>query len=84
MAREYGGAIDLLITDVIMPEMNGRDLARAIAECCPRAKTLFMSGYTANVIAHRGELEPNVHFLAKPFSTGELACAIRAVLLEDR
>ncbi len=83
LAREYGQAIDLLVTDVIMPEMNGRDLARAIAECCPRAKTLFMSGYTANVIAHRGELEPNVHFIAKPFSTGALACAIRAVLLED-
>ncbi len=58
-------------------------LARAIAECCPRAKTLFMSGYTANVIAHRGELEPDVHFIAKPFSTGELACAIRAALLGD-
>lgn len=84
LAREYGQAIDLLVTDVIMPEMNGRDLARAIAECCPQAKTLFMSGYTANVIAHRGELEPDVHFIAKPFSTGELACAIRAALLGDR
>lgn len=83
LAREHGQAIDLLVTDVIMPEMNGRDLARAIAECCPGVKTLFMSGYTANVIAHRGELEPNVHFIAKPFSTGELACAIRTVLRAD-
>lgn len=83
LARVHGQAIRLLITDVIMPEMNGRDLARAVTEYCPKAKTLFMSGYTANVIAHRGELEPEVHFIAKPFSTEELAYAIRNALLDN-
>lgn len=80
LAKEHGKGIDLLLTDVIMPEMNGRDLARAIGEFCPNAKTLFMSGYTANVIAHRGELESDVHFIPKPYSTGELARAIQATL----
>lgn len=80
LAKEHGKGIDLLLTDVIMPEMNGRDLARAIGEFCPNARTLFMSGYTANVIAHRGELESDVHFIPKPYSTGELARAIQATL----
>lgn len=80
LAREHTKGIDLVLTDVIMPEMNGRDLVRAIGEYCPNAKTLFMSGYTANVIAHRGELEEDVHFIPKPYSTGELARAIQAAL----
>ncbi|MDD2463882.1 MAG: PAS domain S-box protein [Desulfobulbus sp.] len=81
VAREYGRAIDLVMIDVIMPEMNGRDLATAIAEFCPKAKVLFVSGYTANVIIHRGELEEGTSFLTKPFSTGELACKVRETLM---
>jgi CheY-like chemotaxis protein len=82
LAREYGQTIDLVLTDVIMPEMNGRELSRVIGEFCPTAKILFMSGYTANVIAHRGELDAGMHFITKPFSTGELAVKIRGMLLE--
>lgn len=80
LAKTHGENIRLLITDVIMPEMNGRDLARLIATCCPTIKTLFMSGYTANVIAHRGVLDEGVHFIAKPFATRELAVKIRELL----
>jgi len=80
LAKKHGENIRLLITDVIMPEMNGRDLARLIATCCPTIKTLFMSGYTANVIAHRGVLDEGVHFIAKPFATRELAVKIRELL----
>ncbi|MGD9947756.1 MAG: PAS domain S-box protein [Desulfobulbus sp.] len=80
-AREYGQAIDLVISDVIMPEMNGRDLVKEMSEFCPNAKILFMSGYTANVIAHRGELEVETRFLTKPFSTSELAWKARETLL---
>jgi PAS domain S-box-containing protein len=80
LAREYGQPIALVLIDVIMPEMNGRDLSRAISECCPSAKVLFMSGYTANIIAHRGELEQGVQFISKPFTTGELAAKIRETL----
>jgi two-component system cell cycle sensor histidine kinase/response regulator CckA len=80
LAREQAGRINLLITDVIMPEMNGRDLSNQLQSGNPGLKTLFMSGYTANVIAHRGVLEEGVHFIAKPFSKMDLAVKIREVL----
>ncbi len=78
--KTHGENIRLLITDVIMPEMNGRDLARLIATCCSTIKTLFMSGYTANAIVHRGVLNEGVHFIAKPFAARELAVKIRELL----
>ncbi|TKB09664.1 PAS domain S-box protein [Desulforhopalus sp. IMCC35007] len=78
--KEYLGKIDLLITDVIMPEMNGRDLARAITSCCPGVKVLFISGYTADVIAHHGVLARSVHFLQKPITSKALAAKVREVL----
>jgi PAS domain S-box-containing protein len=80
IAREHGGAIDLLITDVIMPEMNGRDLANELQVLYPRLKVLFMSGYTASVIAHRGVLDEGVNFVQKPFSNHGLAVKVREVL----
>jgi two-component system sensor histidine kinase EvgS len=80
IAREHGGAIDLLITDVIMPEMNGRDLANELQVLYPRLKVLFMSGYTASVIAHRGVLDEGVNFIQKPFSNHGLAVKVREVL----
>ena len=80
LAQEHSGRIDLLLTDVVMPEMNGRDLARNLLSLYPDLKRLFMSGYTANVIAHHGVLDAGVHFLQKPFSIGELAAKIREAL----
>jgi two-component system, cell cycle sensor histidine kinase and response regulator CckA len=76
----YLGQIDLLITDVIMPEMNGRELAKELLNVRPNMKSLFMSGYTANVIAHHGVLEQGVHFIQKPFSIQELSIKIREIL----
>jgi len=83
LAREYSGKIHLLMTDVVMPEMNGRDLARNLLPLYPDLKRLFMSGYTANVIAHHGVLDEGVHFLQKPFTMQDLATKIRAVLVEN-
>ena len=68
------------MTDVIMPEMNGRDLAEQLQAMKPSMKCLFMSGYTADVIAHRGMLDDGVQFLQKPFSMGEMAAKVRAAL----
>ncbi len=80
LARQHAGKIDLLMTDVVMPEMNGRDLAKSLLSFFPDLKRLFMSGYTANVIAHHGVLDLGVHFLQKPFTMNELSTKIREVL----
>jgi PAS domain S-box-containing protein len=80
IAREHTGKIHLLMTDVVMPEMNGRDLAKNILSLHPNLKRLFMSGYTANVIAHHGVLDEGVNFIQKPFSKQDLATKIREVL----
>jgi len=63
-----------------MPEMNGRDLAQQILAVRPKIKCLFMSGYTADVIAHQCVLEDGVHFIQKPFLLKELASKVREVL----
>jgi len=83
LAREHAGAIDLLITDVIMPDMNGRDLAIALMAFCPNLRPLFMSGYTSDVIAHHGILADGVHFIQKPFSMHQLAGKVREVLDQE-
>ncbi|MFO8091003.1 MAG: PAS domain S-box protein [Desulfatiglandaceae bacterium] len=80
LAEEHGGEIQLVITDVVMPEMNGRDLAEQLKAYYPALKVLFMSGYTANVIAHRGILDEGVHFIQKPFSNRELGQKVREAL----
>lgn len=80
LAREHLGGIHLLMTDVIMPEMNGRDLAKNIQSLHPHIKRLFMSGYTADVIAHHGVLDDGVHFIQKPFSLPNMAAKVREVL----
>ena len=80
MIKEYDGAIDLLITDVVMPEMNGRDLASQLSAIQPGLKTLYMSGYTADVIAHHGVLDKDVLFIQKPFSMQDLAIKIREAI----
>ncbi len=80
LAEEYAGAIHLLMTDVIMPEMNGRELAKRLLSLYPNLKRLFMSGYTANVIAHHGVLDDGVYFIQKPFSRKDLASKVREAL----
>jgi CheY-like chemotaxis protein len=80
LAREHIGDIDLLLTDVIMPEMNGRDLARNILTLYPNARSLFMSGYPIDIIANQGVLDAEVNFIRKPFSTINLADKLREVL----
>ena len=80
LAREHGDPIDLLMTDVVMPEMNGRDLAQNLLSIYPDIKRLFMSGYTANVIAHHGVLDEGVYFIQKPFSSKDLGAKLRAIL----
>ena len=83
LAQKQGKKIDLLLTDVIMPEMNGRDLANRLASISPLTKVLFMSGYTANVIAHHGVLEKDIHFVPKPLQRQTLAIKIREALDEE-
>jgi len=80
LAEEHAGEIHLLVTDVVMPEMNGRDLAQKMISLYPNMKRLFMSGYTANVIAHHGVLDEGVYFIQKPFSRKELAAKVREAL----
>jgi len=81
-ASSDGAKIHLLLTDIVMPEMNGRYLSDKLRTFYPRLKTLFMSGYTANAIAHQGVLEEGVHFIQKPFSLNDIAVKIRAALDE--
>jgi len=80
VAEEHIGKIHLLITDVIMPEMNGRDLASTLQSLNPQLKCLFMSGYTADAISRHGVLDENVHFIQKPFSLPAIASKVREVL----
>ena len=80
MARAHQGVIHLLMTDVIMPEMNGRDLARRLLALYPDIVCLFTSGYTADVIASHGMLDAGVAFLPKPYTREALAHTVRAVL----
>ncbi|MBN1968660.1 MAG: PAS domain S-box protein [Candidatus Delongbacteria bacterium] len=80
IVKNYDGKIDLLISDVKMPEMNGRDLAKKIMEKVPDLKLLFMSGYTENVIAKHGVLEDGFNFIQKPFSFKNLAEKVHHIL----
>jgi len=82
-AEEYVGKIDVLITDVIMPEMNGKALSGKLLTSLPDLKVIYMSGYTANVIAHHGILDKDINFLQKPFSRIELSNKIREALNND-
>ena len=80
VAAAHGTRIDLLITDVVMPGMNGRALRDRLRTTCPDMKCLFISGYTADVIAHHGVLEDGVLFLQKPFAIQALAQMVRTAL----
>ncbi len=80
IAVAHEAVIHLLLTDVIMPGMNGRELAQRISEIRPNVKILYMSGYTENVIGHNGMLEPGVRLLQKPFNLRDLKNMVREVL----
>lgn len=80
VATEYHESIDLLLTDVVMPDMNGKDLSERIIAAKPGIKCLFMSGYTADVIARQGILDEDIQFISKPFSLKELASQVRKSL----
>jgi two-component system cell cycle sensor histidine kinase/response regulator CckA len=79
LAAEHAN-IDLLLSDVVLPSMNGRQIYEQLASCRPGLTVLFMSGYTENIIAPHGVLEAGFNFVQKPFSLKELACKVRAVL----
>jgi PAS domain S-box-containing protein len=83
MAGEHSGEIHLVVTDVVLPEMNGRDLATSLLSIHPFIKCLYMSGYTTDVIAHHGVLDEGVHFIEKPFSNQGLAAKVRQALASD-
>ncbi len=80
--RSQDRAIQLLITDVIMPEMNGRDLATRLQVMHPGIKCLFISGYPADIISSHGILDTGQHFLQKPFSRADMSKKIRTILDE--
>ena len=80
IARARTGTIDLLITDIIMPGMNGRDLSKRLQEMLPGLKCLYMSGYTADILANRGNIVDDVEFLQKPFSIQHFAEKVRETL----
>jgi len=79
-AKNHSGSIDLLITDVVMPEMNGLTLADKISNLYPDIRLLFMSGYTANVIARQGILDDGVKFIQKPFTMADITAKVRELL----
>jgi two-component system cell cycle sensor histidine kinase/response regulator CckA len=80
LAEAHADQLDLLITDVVMSGMNGRELANRVVAQFPSVKVLFVSGYTADVIAQHGILEKGVHFMQKPFSKSDIGIKVREVL----
>ncbi len=80
LCREHEGRVDLLLSDVVMPGMNGKELRARLSALQPRMRVLFMSGYSENIFAHRGLIDPGVPFLQKPFSVASLARKVRDVL----
>ncbi len=83
IAQGFRGRIDLLITDVVMPTMNGRELAERLAATHPETKVLFTSGYAEDVIVHHGVLQKNLQFISKPYSLRSLSAKMRSVLEAD-
>jgi PAS domain S-box-containing protein len=79
LAEAHASEVHLLITDVVMPEMNGPDLAKQLQALHPSLKVLFMSGFTANMIASRGVLDEGMNFIQKPFSMKDLAGKVQEV-----
>jgi CheY-like chemotaxis protein len=80
LVRDHHGAIDLLITDVMMPDMDGPELAKHMAVIRPETRTLFMSGYMDETLGDHGVLPANVNFIQKPFSPKVIAQKVRDIL----
>ena len=79
----HDGPVHLLLTDVVMPGMNGRELFARAVQKCPDLKALFMSGYSGNVLAHRGVLDGGIALIQKPFSAKAMVASVRQVLNDD-
>ena len=79
-AQGYGERIDLLLTDVVMPGINGRELATQLVRHHPETRVLFTSGYTDNAIVHRGILDEGLSFIAKPYTPLALARKVREII----
>ncbi len=84
LAAQHAGEIDLLITDVVMPGMSGRDLAARLSALRPGVKCLYISGFTADIIAQEGILVDGLLFMTKPFSRDELVRKVSMVLDSDK
>jgi two-component system cell cycle sensor histidine kinase/response regulator CckA len=82
LAEEQADKIQLLITDITLPDMNGIELAERLHTLCPGLKIMFMSGYTSNMIAHQGMLDEGVNFIQKPFAIHDFAVKVRESLLQ--
>jgi response regulator RpfG family c-di-GMP phosphodiesterase len=80
MCREHSDPIHLLLTDVVMPETSGKEIAQSLTSLRPGTCVLFMSGYTDDAIVHHGVLDSNVEFIQKPFTPVALARKVREVL----
>lgn len=79
-AEAHPDRIDLMLTDLIMPEMNGWELAKALMSRYPKTACLYMSGYTENAVAHHGVFDEGINYIQKPFSKHSLATKVRDVL----
>jgi signal transduction histidine kinase/CheY-like chemotaxis protein len=80
VAKDYSGPVHLLLTDVIMPHMTGKELAERLKQSRPEIKVLYMSGYAADVLSSRGSLDPGESYIAKPFSLDSLLAKVREIL----
>jgi DNA-binding NtrC family response regulator len=80
LVDQHAGAIDLVVTDVVMPDMNGRQLVEHLLVARPDLKVLYLSGYTNDAVVRHGVFESNVNFLQKPFTTEALAAKVREIL----
>ena len=78
ISEAFSGRIDILLTDGIMPGMNGKELAEVIAARRPETRIIYMSGYTDNAIAHHGVLDPDVVLIEKPITADKLTAVLRA------
>jgi two-component system cell cycle sensor histidine kinase/response regulator CckA len=80
LSKRHSGSIDLLLTDVVLPGMNGRELAEQFRTLRPRIKVIYTSGYTQDIIASRGVLDRDVTYVHKPYSAEDIAGRVREAI----